>query len=178
MVFFITGGSRGIGEAVVLQAIREGHDVAFTYVKNENAANAVIKKAQAIADAAGQKRVCKAYHLDVASSKEVESVGDEVNNDFETVDAVVCNAAINKDNLVFSMSDEEWGDVIQTNLTGSFYVVRQFLGGFLANRFGRFVFLSSIAQNGISGQANYAASKAGLCGLSATLSKEYGRRGV
>jgi len=174
MIFFITGGSRGIGSGIVLEAARAGHDVAFTYASNESAAAEVARQAHAIRPE-GRYRI---YKLDVRSSAEVEAVGDRVLEDFENVDVVVANAGINKSNLVASMSDEEWRSVIETNLSGAFYVCRHFLPTFLANRFGRIVFISSIGAAGISGQANYCASKAGLLGLSATLSKEYGRKGI
>jgi NAD(P)-dependent dehydrogenase (short-subunit alcohol dehydrogenase family) len=174
MNFFVTGGSRGIGEAVVLQAVEEGHDVAFTYVQNRQKAAAVEERARQVRDGAK----CKAYRLDVGCSAEVEAVADSVLNDFDSVDAVVCNAGINKNNLVVSMSDDEWDCVIRTNLTGSFYVCRQFLPSMLANRFGRIVLVSSLGHSGVSGQANYCASKAGLHGLCSALAKEYGRRGI
>jgi NAD(P)-dependent dehydrogenase (short-subunit alcohol dehydrogenase family) len=77
-----------------------------------------------------------------------------------------------------SMSDEEWHDVISTNLHGSFYVCRAFMSNMLANRFGRIVLISSIVHSGASGQANYAASKAALHGLAGSIAKEYGRRGI
>jgi len=76
------------------------------------------------------------------------------------------------------MSDEEWQSVIETNLNGAFYVCRQFLPTFLANRFGRIILISSLGATGVSGQANYCASKAGLLGLSVTLAKEYGKKGI
>jgi len=174
MNFFVTGGSRGIGEAVVLQAIEEGHDVAFTYVQNEEKAAGVEAKAREARPGAK----CQAYQLDVGCSAQVEAVADAVLDDFGSVDAVVCNAGINKNNLVVSMSDDEWDSVIRTNLTGSFYVCRQFLPSMLANRFGRIVLVSSLGHSGVSGQANYCASKAGLHGLCSALAKEYGRRGI
>jgi len=174
MIFFITGGSRGIGEAIVLQAVREGHDVAFTYLENKKRAAEVAAKARAIR----QEALCRAYQLDVQSSAAVDQVGERVLEDFGTVDAVVANAGVNLNNLVVSMSDDEWDRVIRTNLTGSFYVCRQFLPAMLSKRFGRIVLISSLGQNGVSGQANYCASKAGLHGLCATLAKEYGRKGI
>ena len=121
---------------------------------------------------------CKAYRLDVGSSSEVESVADAVLDDFDSVDVVVSNAGINKNNLVVSMSDDEWESVIRTNLTGSFYVCRQFLPGMLAKRFGRIILVSSLGHSGVSGQANYCASKAGMHGLCSAIAKEYGRRGI
>lgn len=174
MVFFVTGGSRGIGGAVVLAAARAGHDVAFTYVSREPDAEAVLAKADELR---GGGRF-RAYRLDVSDSGQVEAVGDQVLADFDTVDVVVSNAGVNRNNLVVSMSDEEWLAVIGANLSGAFYVARHFLPTFLANRAGRFVFVSSLGATGVSGQANYCASKAGLLGLSATLAKEYGRKGI
>jgi NAD(P)-dependent dehydrogenase (short-subunit alcohol dehydrogenase family) len=174
MVFFVTGGSRGIGAAIVLSAARAGHDVAFTYVREEEAAVEVCRQAAALRPE-GRFR---AYRLDVARSAEVEAVGDRVLADFETVDVLVANAGVNKPNLVVSMSDEEWQTVLDTNLSGAFYVCRHFLPTLLANRFGRILLIASLGTTGVSGQANYCASKAGLLGLSATLAKEYGRRGI
>jgi NAD(P)-dependent dehydrogenase (short-subunit alcohol dehydrogenase family) len=174
MVIFVTGGSRGIGAAVVLEAVRQGHEVAFTYLSQRGRADEVISRAREI-DSARQVR---AYPLDVRSSAAVEEVGDAVLDDFGTVDAIVANAGINLNGLVISMADEEWQTVIDTNLTGTFYVCRQFLTTFLANGAGRIVIMSSLGHSGVSGQASYAASKAGLLGLSATLAKEYGRKGI
>jgi NAD(P)-dependent dehydrogenase (short-subunit alcohol dehydrogenase family) len=174
MVFFVTGGSRGIGAAIVLAAAKAGHDVAFTYAHNEDAAIEVCRQASALRPE-GRYRT---YRLDVARSAEVEATGDRVLADFETVDVVVANAGINKPNLVVSMSDEEWQTVLDTNLSGAFYVCRYFLPTMLANRFGRILLVASIGAAGVSGQANYAASKAGLLGLSTTLAKEYGQRGI
>ncbi len=174
MIFFVTGGSRGIGAAIVLEAARQGHDVAFTYVSSETAAHDL---ARACAEIAPERKV-RPYKLDVRSSAEVEAIGDRVLEDFGSVDVVVANAGINHNNLLVSMSDEEWKDVIDTNLTGAFFVVRQFLPTFLSQRFGRVVLMGSLGTTGVSGQANYCASKAGLLGLSTTIAKEYGKRGI
>lgn len=174
MVFFVTGGSRGIGSGIVLAAARSDHDVAFTYANDANAAQDVLKKAREIRPD-GQY---KAYKLDVSQSAEVEKVGEAVLEDFDTIDVVVANAGINRNNLLISMSDQEWHDVLDTNLSGAFYVCRFFLSTFLANRSGRFVLISSLGAGGVSGQGNYAASKAGLLGLSGTIAKEYGKKGI
>jgi NAD(P)-dependent dehydrogenase (short-subunit alcohol dehydrogenase family) len=174
MIFFVTGGSRGIGAAIVLQIARSGHDAAFTYLENESSARDVEQQARNIRP----QGKFKAYRLDVRKSSEVEAVGDLVLEDFGTIDVVVANAGMNRNNLAVSMTDDEWQSVIDTNLTGPFYVCRHFLPTFLANRFGRFILISSLGATGVSGQANYSASKAGLLGLSATLAKEYGRKGI
>ena len=174
MIFFVTGGSRGLGEAVVLEAIEQGHDVGFTYLNNESAAMTVCEKAARLRPGAQ----CRAYRLDVRSSHDVEETGDRFMDDFGSVSVVVANAGINKNNLLVSMSDQEWDDVLRTNLTGTFYICRHFLPAMLANRFGRFILMSSLGHSGVSGQANYCASKAGLHGLCASMAKEYGRRGI
>jgi len=174
MVVFVTGGSRGIGEAIVLAAARSGHDVAFTYVRREAEALEVTRRAAEVRPGGRYA----AYALDVRRAADVEAVSERVLAEFGSVGIVVSNAGINANNLVVSMSDEEWLSVIEVNLNGAFYVARQFLPSFLANRFGRFLFVSSLGATGVSGQANYCASKAGLLGLSASLAKEYGRKGI
>jgi 3-oxoacyl-[acyl-carrier protein] reductase len=173
-VMFITGGSRGIGAGVVKAAAASGYDVAFTYRERRDAADEVLA---AVREASPEAR-CQAYQLDVCDSSAVERVSDQVLDDFETVHVVVNNAAITHAGLAFSTSDEDWRAVIDTNLTGSFFVARQFLPAFLANGFGRFIFMSSIASKGMSGDAAYSASKAGMLGLSGALAKEYGRKGI
>src|SRR5262245_42361430 len=174
MIFFVTGGSRGIGESIVLEAVRQKHDVGFTYLNNEKRAMQVIEAARQL----NPSSRCRAYQLDVRSSAAVEEVGDRFLDDFGSIQVVVANAGINKNQLLVSMSDEEWDDVLRTNLTGTFYICRQFLPAMLANHFGRFVLMSSLGYTGVSGQANYCASKAGLHGLCASMAKEYGRRGI
>jgi NAD(P)-dependent dehydrogenase (short-subunit alcohol dehydrogenase family) len=174
MALFVTGGSRGIGAAIVFQAARVGHDVAFTYMRNEDAAQDVLRKAREIRSEGSYK----AYRLDVRNSADVEKVGEQVLADFDAVEVVVANAGINRNALLVSMSDQEWHEVLDTNLSGAFYVCRCFLPVFIANRFGRFVLISSLGAGGVSGQGNYAASKAGMLGLSATLAKEYGKKGI
>ncbi|MCA9692380.1 MAG: SDR family oxidoreductase [Nannocystaceae bacterium] len=174
MNYFVTGGSRGIGAGIVLQAVEDGHDVAFAYRGNKQAADAVIA-------AAAQRRPgakVRGYVLDVGDSAQVTEVADQVLDEFEDIGVVVNCAGVNRDNLLVSMSDEEWAQVIAVNLSGPFYVIRAFLQNMLANRFGRIINISSIQNNGGTGQGNYAASKAGLHGLTKTVAKEYGRKGI
>jgi len=173
-VLFLTGGSRGIGAGVVRAAAAQGYDVAFTYREQSDAAHALMAEVRA----ASPSVRCTAYQLDVRDSAAVERVADRVLEEFDTVHVVVSNAAITHAGLAFSTADEAWRDVIETNLTGSFFVARQFLAPFLANGFGRFIFMSSIAARGMLGDAAYSASKAGLIGLSGTLAREYGRKGI
>lgn len=174
MILFVTGGSRGIGEAIVLEAARAGHDVAFTYHESKDRAQSVIRKAREISPAS---RI-SSYPLDVRDPAAVEEIGDLVLDELGAVHAVVCNAGINRNGLAVSLSDDHWRAVIDTNLTGAFHVARQFLPAMMANKRGRLVFVSSLGRGGVTGQAAYAASKAGLLGLSSTLAKEYGRKGI
>jgi 3-oxoacyl-[acyl-carrier protein] reductase len=171
---FVSGGSRGIGADLVVAAARAGHDVAFTYVAHADAA----QKTLDLAREAAPERTVRAYQLDVRDPSAVERVGDAVLADFEHVDVVVANAAITRVGLAFSLSNEDWKDVLDTNLSGAFYVSRQFLPSMLAQRWGRIVYMSSVAAYGMAGDVAYCATKAALIGLCKAMAKEYGRKGI
>jgi NAD(P)-dependent dehydrogenase (short-subunit alcohol dehydrogenase family) len=174
MTFLVTGGSRGIGRGIVLDVAKAGHDVAFTYVSRPELAEEVVAEATQLAP----DRKVKAYQLNVADSAAVEDAVDQIGNDFATLDVVVNNAGINRPGIAMAMSDEDWKDVLDVNLSGAFYIVRATLPLFLSNKGGLYVHISSIATYGISGQLSYCASKAGLLGLSAGIAKEYGSKKV
>ena len=112
------------------------------------------------------------------TAAEVERVADKVMEDFPAVGVVVNNAGIVRNNAAAMMSDEQWQDVIATDLSGPFFVIRSFLAHLMSRRWGRIINISSLAQEGSSGQVNYAAAKAGLIGLTKTLAREYGPRGI
>lgn len=171
---FVTGGSRGIGRGIVLKMIKEGCGCAFTYAGNTAAAEETIKLAKEISPDCN----VKAYKMDQSKVSEVEAVVEQAIDDFGDFGTLVNNAAILKDNVFAFMTDEEWDDVIKTNLYGPFYVTRAFIMHFLSNKFGRIVNISSLSQGGSSGQANYAASKAGLVALTQTLAREYGPKKI
>jgi len=173
-VLFVTGGSRGIGRALVIAAASEGWDVAFTYVSQSQAAQEVID----ICDREAPLARVRTWTLDVRDSKAVDRVADEVLMAFGGVDAVVPNAGISVNGLAYGLSDEDWNRVLDINLTGPFYVCRAFLPELLSRRRGRILLVSSIIAAGASGQAAYAASKAGLVGLATSLAKEYGPKGI
>jgi len=173
MNFLITGGSRGIGAAIVCEAARAGHGVAFTYLSRAGDAAEIERTARS----EGSGRV-QAYQMDVGNSAAVERVGYQILDDFGSIEVVVSNAGINRPNLLVHMTDEEWSEVLGTNLTGAFHVARHFLPAMIGQRFGRFILISSLGHRGITGQANYCASKAGLHGLACAIAKEYGRRGI
>ena len=174
MRFFLTGGGRGIGAAIALAVARAGHDICVTWQGDEAAATATLAAIRAAAPA------CRAFalHMDLTDSDSVATAGDAAIGQLGGIDAVVCNAATNLIAPLPLMTDTDWGAVIDTNLSGSFRVARHFSVPFLAQKHGRYIFLSSIAATGMTGQAAYAASKAGLVGLSGTLAREFGPRRI
>lgn len=171
---FVTGGSRGIGRAIVLDFVKKGWGAAFTYNSRSTSADETIALAKKI----NPELPVKAYPMSLTDASVIESTCEKVLADFEDIDAVVNNAAVIKDNAAALMSDEEWNEVIAANLTAPFLINRNFLMHFLSKRKGRFIQISSLSAGGSSGQINYAAAKAGLVGLSNTLAKEYGKKGI
>ena len=175
MKILVTGGSRGIGRAIALRFAKEGASVALTYRSDEQGAAETVALAR---EQAGDDAQVEAFQLDVCDSQAVDTTIEEVIAALDGLDVVVNNAGIMNNQAAAMMSDEAWQQVIDTNLTGPFYVSRAVLTHFMFQRFGRIVNISSIAQDGASGQANYAASKAGLVGLTRSLAREYGPRGI
>lgn len=171
---FLTGGSRGIGQAAVFELVKQGANVVFTYVKNESRAEETLQKIKEIDP---QSKSCY-FQLDVKDSKNVNRVAEQAVNKMGTIDVVVNNAGGLNDALIYSMSDEAWDNVIKTHLYGTFYVCRAFLEEFLVNKGGKFVNISSIAYTGSAGQANYSAAKAGIIGFSKAMAKEYGNKDI
>jgi len=171
---FVTGGSRGIGRSIVLRLVRDGIPTAFTYVGNEDAMQETMRRATE--ENAGV--TLRAYKMDVRTAAEVERVAEKAMEDFSRVGVIINNAGVIRNNAAAMMSDDQWLDVIATDLSGPFFVIRSFLAHMMSERWGRIINISSLAQDGSSGQANYAAAKAGLIGLTKTLAREYGPRGI
>jgi 3-oxoacyl-[acyl-carrier protein] reductase len=171
---FITGGSRGIGRAIALRYVREGWGVGFTYNANEEASQETIRLAAEI----NPEIPVRAYKMALDNESEIEKVCEQAIEDFGNITAVINNAAIIRDNAAALMANEEWTSVIQANLTAPFLVSRAFLMHFLSNRKGRLIHMGSLSAYGSSGQINYAAAKAGLEGMSLTIAKEYGKKGI
>lgn len=168
---FVTGGSRGIGAAIVKQLSELGAKVAFTYSSQQAAAEAVL------ATLSGSGHKC--YKLDVSQSADVEAVGQQVMADFGQIHGVVNNAGITKDQLILRMKDEDFSHVIKTNLEGVFFVTKYFSKSMLKNRQGAFVNISSVVgASGNAGQSNYAASKAGLEGFTKSIALEFAARNI
>lgn len=174
MNFFITGGSGNLGASIVKEALANGHNVAFTYWHNEEKAKTLLQHATEFFP----DIKCRAYQMNTRHSAEVQRVSEQLLADFGSVQVIVASAGITSANLLVSTSDEEWRDLMETNLTGVFYTCRSLLPDMLRQRFGRIIIVSSVARGGGTGHAGYCASKAALSGLAGSLAKEYGSRGI
>jgi 3-oxoacyl-[acyl-carrier protein] reductase len=175
-VAIVTGGARGIGRAVVLRLLRDGWSVAFTFRSSADAAASLV--ADATADGIDASRL-HALEGDVADASRCASIVEETIAHFGRVDALVNNAGIRRDTLVYNMSDDDWSDVLRTNLDGAFHMTRSVLAPMMRQRSGAIVNVSSLSGlHAVVGQANYAASKAGLIALTRTLARECGRSGI
>ncbi len=169
-VAIITGGSRGIGKAMVEKFVAEGAKVAFTYRSSS-------AKADAIVDVLGEN--AKAYQSDASSYAAAGELIAQVQKDFGTIDILINNAGITKDNLMLRMSEEQWDDVIEVNLKSVFNMTKQIMRPMLKNRAGSIINISSVVGVfGNAGQANYAASKAGIIGFTKSIAKEVGSRSI
>ena len=164
-VVLVTGGNRGIGLACATAFAKQGDEVAVT-CRGEPPAE--ITEAGILA-----------VPCDITDPEQVDAAFRQVEEDLGPVEVLVANAGITRDGLVLRMSDDDFTDVIDTNLTGSFRVARRAVKGMMRARWGRIVLVSSIAGRvGQTGQANYSASKAGLVGLGRSLAKEFSSRGI
>lgn len=169
----VTGASRGIGRAVALKLASEGAKVALNFAGNEAAANEVRQEIEAMG---GQAILVKA---DVADEAAVQDMVQKTADAFGRIDILVNNAGITRDGLAAAMKDEDFDAVLDTNLKGAFHMIRHCSGLMLRAKYGRIVNISSVAGlMGNPGQANYAASKAGLIGLTKTVAKELASRGI
>jgi 3-oxoacyl-[acyl-carrier protein] reductase len=172
-VALITGASRGIGRAIALKFAAEGADVAVVYAGNAEKAQEVVMKAREC----GVK--AEAFQCDVTDFAAVKATVDAVKNALGTVDILVNNAGITRDALVMTMKEDAFDEVIATNLKGAFNMIRHCSPIFVKRRSGRIINISSVAGLlGNPGQANYAASKAGLIGLTKSVARELASRGV
>jgi len=201
----VTGGSRGIGQAIAIKLAREGADVAVNYQSRKDQAADVIdfinktdrlddldemikmidimdtvdqaKEVREMIESMGRRAIlCQA---NVGSMDEVNRMRDKAVAEFGKIDILVNNAGIVKDKSFVKMTSEMWDDVISVNLTGTFNCSKAVIEGMLERQYGRIVNISSvIGRMGNRGQANYAASKAGIIGLTQTLAKEFADKGV
>ncbi len=169
----VTGGSRGIGRAIVLRLATQGADVAFSYRGNQAAA----QETAAAVESMGRRAL--AIQGDVSDPVAAESVVAAALAAFGTIDILVNNAGITRDDLIMRMSVEAWREVLETNLFGAFYTTKAVTRPMLRARRGRIVNITSVSgQAGQTGQANYSAAKAGLIGLTKATARELASRGI
>ncbi|MER6300850.1 3-oxoacyl-ACP reductase FabG [Kitasatospora sp. NPDC001539] len=173
MIALVSGGSRGIGRAIVLRLAQDGYDVAFCYHSNAGAAEQLVKEAGEFGTRISATR------CDVANAAEVRDWFARTERDLGPVDAAVTSAGITRDRPVILMPEQDWEQVLRTNLDGVYHVCRAAAFAMSKRRRGSIVNLSSVSGiYGNLGQANYAASKAGIIGFTKSLAKECGPRGV
>ena len=169
----VTGGSRGIGRAVCLELARQGANVAVNYAGNQAAAQETVAACQAL----GVQAI--AIQADVADAAACEAMVKEVLTRFGRLDILVNNAGVTRDGLMPMMKEADWDAVLDTNLKGAFHCMKAVYRPMMKQKYGRIVNLSSIVGlRGNAGQANYAASKAGLIGLTKSMAKELAGRNV
>jgi 3-oxoacyl-[acyl-carrier protein] reductase len=170
---FVTGASRGIGRACAIALARAGNDVAVGWSRDEEGAG---KTTVAVEEAGGR---AVAVQLDVADPASVDAAFTAVEETLGPVTVLVNNAGVTRDGLLLRMTDDQWGDVLRTNLDGAFHAVRRATPGMMKARFGRIVNVGSVVgSTGSAGQVNYAAAKAGLIGLTRSVARELASRGV
>jgi 3-oxoacyl-[acyl-carrier protein] reductase len=170
---FVTGGSRGIGRACAVALAEAGHRVAFCYSSDDDGAKAT----RAAVEKAGADTL--AVRADIRDPDAVDSTFGEIEHALGPVELLVNNAGTTEDGLVARMTDDQWQRVIDTNLTGAFHTIRRAAPKMMRARWGRIVNVSSVgAHRGGPGQANYAAAKAGLLGLTRSVARELAPRNV
>ena len=172
-VALVTGGARGIGRAICLELARRGASVAINYAGSAPAAQETLEAVEAL----GAQGMC--IQADVKDSAACQAMVDEVIARFGHLDILVCNAGVTRDNLALRLKDEDYDAVLDTNLKGAFSCMRAAYRPMMKQKSGRIVAISSIVGlRGNAGQANYAASKAGLIGLCKSLAKELAGRNI
>ena len=172
-VAIVTGGSRGIGKAIVLELVSNGVKVAFTYQTNRAAADALCKEVQE------QGGEIIGFQQDVTDFEGVKAVLAAVNDRFGRLDMLINNAGITRDKPLAMMKEVDWQAVIETNLYGTINFSRAAVYAFMKQRSGRIVNITSVSgQTGLPGQTNYSASKAGIIGFTKALAKEIAKSGI
>lgn len=172
-VAVVTGGSRGIGKAICLKFAENGADIAFLYAGN------AVKAEETLKELEGMGVKAKAYQCNVADAEAVAATVKEITKDFGGIHILVNNAGITKDKLVPMMKAADFDAVVDTNLKGTFYMIKGVYPLFMKQKSGKIINISSVSGlMGNPGQANYSASKAGVVGLTKSVAKELASRGV
>tara|TARA_B110000014_G_C20048275_1_gene545199 strand:- start:178 stop:927 length:750 start_codon:yes stop_codon:yes gene_type:complete len=173
-VVLVTGGARGIGRSIVLNMSKNNYDIIINYNQSAVAANDLAKEVKNISDSK-----IKVVQADVSNESQVQKMFLEISQEFSGVDVLINNAGITKDALSMRMKIEDWDNVINTNLRGSFLCSQAAIKSMMSNRWGRIINISSvIGIHGNLGQSNYSASKSGLIGLTKSMSKELASRNI
>ena len=169
----VTGGSRGIGKAIALRLAQQGADVCFSFRGNADAAAASVGEIEALG------RRAQSVQADVTQPDAAEDLIKKALDAFGKVDILVNNAGITRDDLIMRMSEENWRDVLETNLFGAFWTTKAVTRPMLKARSGRIINITSVSgQAGQMGQANYSSAKAGLIGLTKATARELASRGI
>lgn len=169
----VTGGSRGIGKAIAQALAREGAKVAFVYQSNSEAAEKLVSQLEE----SGHEAV--AFQADVREKSQADDVVAKIVEKWGKIDVLVNNAGVIRDGLLATMGPDQWREVVETNLTGTYNFCQAVMRPMMSARYGRIVNMSSVAANvGNPGQANYAASKGGIEGFTRCLAAEIARRGI
>ena len=173
-VALVTGGGRGLGRAIALALARQGADVGVNYRSNADSA------AEVVAEIKAMGRAAITIQGDTSAGREAcEAIVKAAMDEFGKIDILVNNAGITRDNLMMRMDEEEWESVLDTNLSGPFWMTRAIARPMLKARSGRIINMSSVAgRMGNVGQANYASAKAGLIGLTKSVARELASRGI
>jgi len=169
----VTGATRGIGRAIALEAARHGANIAFNFLKSEQRAEELKREIETL----GVKVM--AFRTDVGDLKAVREMVNAVKSGFGRIDGLVNNAGLTRDKLLVMMSEEDWSEVIRTNLTGAFNFARAAAFMMMKAKRGAILNVTSVSGlAGMAGQVNYSAAKAGLIGMTKAMAKELGRLGV
>ena len=169
----ITGASRGIGKGIATVFVKHGANVAFTYSASVDAAKDLEAELQS------HGTIVKGYQSNAANFEDSQKLAEDVLTDFGSIDILINNAGITRDQLMMRMQVEIWDEVIQTNLNSSFYLSKSVIKGMMKRRFGRIIQISSVvAFTGNAGQSNYVASKAALVGMTKSLALEVASRNI
>ncbi len=172
-IALVTGGSKGIGKSIAIKLAEDGYDIAFTYSSDENAANDTLEELNKL----GSNSL--SIKKDMSIEEDVKEAIKEIEEKLGTVDVLVNNAGITRDGLLMKMKAEDFDRVIEVNLRSVFLTTREIIRPMIKKRYGKIINISSVVGiMGNAGQANYAASKAGVIGFTKSIAKEFASRGV